>query len=70
MAEWFPPRLRALGMGIFNAGSSVGSALAPPVVTYLTIRYGWPSAFYFTGAVGLLWLAAWMLFYYPPHQNW
>ena len=69
VAEWYPPRLRALGMGIFNAGSSVGSALAPPVVTYLTIRYGWPWAFYFTGGVGLLWLAAWMLFYYSPHLN-
>jgi MFS transporter, ACS family, aldohexuronate transporter len=69
VAEWFPPRLRALGMGIFNAGSSAGSALAPPVVTYLTIRHGWPSAFYFTGGIGLVWLAAWMILYYPPHQN-
>jgi ACS family hexuronate transporter-like MFS transporter len=69
VAEWFPPRLRALGMGIFNAGSSVGSAMAPPVVTFLTIRYGWPWAFYFTGALGLVWLAAWWLIYTPPHQN-
>ena len=61
VAEWFPPRLRALGMGIFNAGSSVGSALAPPVVTFLTISHGWPWAFYFTGALGLLWLAVWMV---------
>lgn len=69
VAEWFPPRLRALGMGIFNAGSSVGSALAPPVVTYLTLHHGWPWAFYFTGGIGLLWLAVWLLIYWPPHQN-
>jgi ACS family hexuronate transporter-like MFS transporter len=56
-------------MGIFNAGSSAGSALAPPVVTWLTIRYGWPAAFYFTGAIGLLWLMAWLVFYQPPHRN-
>jgi MFS transporter, ACS family, hexuronate transporter len=69
VAEWFPPRLRALGMGIFNAGSSVGSALAPPVVTWLTIRYGWPAAFYFTGALGLVWLAVWLFIYQPPDRN-
>ena len=32
VAEWFPMTQRALGVGIFNAGSSMGSALAPPVV--------------------------------------
>jgi len=69
VAEWFPPRLRALGMGIFNAGSAIGSALAPPVVTYLTLRHGWPWAFYFTGGMGLVWLAVWAAIYWPPHQN-
>src|ERR1051325_8952652 len=36
VGEWFPARQRALGIGIFNAGSSLGSAIAPPVVTWLT----------------------------------
>jgi MFS transporter, ACS family, hexuronate transporter len=67
--EWFPARQRALGVGIFNAGSSLGSALAPPVVAFLTIRHGWRAAFVFTGAVGLLWMAAWLVLYQPPHKN-
>ena len=45
VAEWFPARQRALGVGIFNAGSSIGSAIAPPVVAYLTYRYGWRVGF-------------------------
>jgi MFS transporter, ACS family, hexuronate transporter len=69
VAEWFPARQRALGIGIFNAGSSMGSAMAPPVVAFLTIRYGWRSAFLFTGAMGLAWLAAWLILYQPPHKN-
>ena len=69
VAEWFPARQRALGIGIFNAGSSFGSALAPPVVAYLTLRHGWRAAFLFTGSVGLLWMAAWLLIYQPPHKN-
>ncbi|MGH9659719.1 MAG: MFS transporter [Bryobacteraceae bacterium] len=69
IAEWFPPRQRALGVGIFNAGSSVGSALAQPVVAFLTLRYGWRFAFVFTGALGLVWLAGWLFLYQPPHRN-
>src|SRR6516165_2526203 len=29
IAEWFPPRQRALGMAIFNSGTSLGSVAAP-----------------------------------------
>ncbi|MBK9165858.1 MAG: MFS transporter [Bryobacterales bacterium] len=69
VAEWFPPRQRALGVGLFNAGSSMGSALAPPVVAFLTLHYGWRFAFFFTGALGLIWLVAWLILYQPPHKN-
>ncbi len=67
--EWFPASQRALGMGIFNAGSSVGSLLAPLVVASLTIVYGWRMAFVFTGGVGLVWLVTWLIVYNPPHKN-
>jgi ACS family hexuronate transporter-like MFS transporter len=69
VAEWFPPGQRALGVGIFNAGSSLGSAIAPPMVAYLTIRFGWRFAFLFTGSLGILWLVAWLFLYQPPHLN-
>jgi ACS family hexuronate transporter-like MFS transporter len=69
VGEWFRPDQRALGVGIFNAGSSLGSAIAPPVVAYLTLRYGWRFAFVFTGSLGLAWLVAWLLIYQPPHRN-
>jgi len=69
VAEWFPPGQRALGVGIFNAGSSLGSAIAPPMVAYLTLRYGWRFAFLFTGSLGVLWLVAWLFLYQPPHRS-
>jgi ACS family hexuronate transporter-like MFS transporter len=69
VAEWFPPAQRALGVGIFNAGSSLGSAIAPPMVAYLTLRFGWRFAFLFTGSLGILWLAGWLFLYQPPHRN-
>lgn len=67
--EWFPARDRALGVGIFNAGSSIGSAIAPPLVAWLTYRYGWRASFLVTGAVGFVWLALWLVLYSPPRVN-
>jgi ACS family hexuronate transporter-like MFS transporter len=69
VGEWFPPRQRALGMGIFNAGASTGSALAPPVMAGLTLAYGWQWGFAITGALGLGLVVAWLIFYEPPHRN-
>lgn len=67
--EWFPPAQRALGVGVFNAGSSAGSVLAPPLVASITAVYGWRAAFLVTGAMGLLWLAVWLILYAPPREN-
>ena len=67
--EWFAPKYRAFGVGVFNAGSSLGSALAPPIVAFLTIRYGWQFAFIAVGVAGFAWLAMWMLLYDPPDRN-
>ncbi|MCC6858701.1 MAG: MFS transporter [Bryobacterales bacterium] len=69
VAEWFPAEQRALGVGIFNAGSTMGSALAPPMVVFLTLHFGWRAAFLFTGSLGILWLLAWLLLYQPPHRS-
>jgi ACS family hexuronate transporter-like MFS transporter len=69
IAEWFPASQRALAMGIFNAGSSLGSALAPVTVALITLRYGWRSAFVVTGLAGIAWLALWLLFYRSPARS-
>jgi len=69
IAEWFPKKERALATGIFNSGSNVGAIVAPLVVPWLTIVYGWPAAFLATGALGLLWLVAWIPLYGSPEKH-
>jgi len=69
IAEWFPKKERALATGIFNSGSNVGAIVAPLVVPWLTIVYGWPAAFLATGALGLLWLVAWIPLYGSPETH-
>ena len=68
-ADWFPKRERALATGIFNSGSNVGAIVAPLVVPWLTITYGWREAFLVTGALGFLWVVAWLLLYREPEEH-
>lgn len=69
VSEWFPMRERALAVGIFNSGTAFGNALAVPVTAFITLRYGWRSAFVFTGALGFIWVIAWALVYRRPREH-
>jgi ACS family hexuronate transporter-like MFS transporter len=66
---WFPRRERALATGIFNSGTNVGALVTPLLVPWLTYRFGWPSAFIVTGALGFLWLGAWLFLYHSPERH-
>jgi ACS family hexuronate transporter-like MFS transporter len=67
-AEWFPPHERSTASGIFNSGSALGSVIAPPLLAWLGLRFGWRAAFLAVGALGYLWLAAFWFSYYTPPQ--
>jgi ACS family hexuronate transporter-like MFS transporter len=69
VGEWFPASERALASGIFNSGSSVGAILAPPVVVWIVLRFGWRAAFVFLGATGLVWVAIWLRVYHTPARE-
>ena len=68
-AEWFPKKERALATGIFNSGTNIGALLTPIAVPFLTIRYGWQTAFVATGALGFIWVAAWWFLYRRPEEH-
>jgi len=68
-AEWFPKKERALATGIFNAGSNLGAMATPPLVTWITAHWGWRWSFFLIGAVGFVWLAAWLLIYRKPEDH-
>jgi MFS transporter, ACS family, hexuronate transporter len=69
VAEWFPNKEKSIAVGYFNAGTSLGSLLAPPLVIFLSLRYGWQTAFAVTGALGFVWAAMWYLFYRSPADH-
>ena len=66
VGEWFPLKERALATGIFNSASNIGAIVCPLSVPWLAVHYGWPAAFYATGALGFVWVVAWALVYDAP----
>jgi ACS family hexuronate transporter-like MFS transporter len=66
VAEWFPKKERALATGIFNSGANIGATIAPLIVPWLTVRFGWQSAFLATGIVSAVWIIPWTIVYRAP----
>jgi MFS family permease len=63
ISNWFNVRDRGLPTGILIASPSLGTALAPPVLTWLMLAYGWRTMFIVMGAIGLAVAAVWLLLY-------
>lgn len=85
VSEWFPARERALAIGIYTFGATLGATLAPAIVIPLaTFDYagqlpwaselfgpgaGWRMAFLITGLAGLPWLIPWLALYRRPRES-
>jgi MFS transporter, ACS family, hexuronate transporter len=69
LSEWFPARERGLAYGIFTMGATIGATVAPPLIAWLAVSYGWRGAFVVTGVLGLLWVVPWLWLYWPPHEH-
>jgi ACS family hexuronate transporter-like MFS transporter len=67
-AEWFPPKERSLATGIFNSGAGVGAILAPFVVPWVALHFGWRAAFLVTGVFSATWIVWWSIRYRRPQE--
>src|SRR5581483_9075984 len=68
VALWFPKRERALATSIFNAGTNIGAVIAPAVVPFIALTWGWQACFVTAGLAGFLWLFLWIPFYDTPEN--
>jgi ACS family hexuronate transporter-like MFS transporter len=69
VAEWFPIRERAFAMAIFNSGSTIGAVIAPPVIVWVALAYGWRKAFFIGAGLSALLMIAWYFFYFTPDRH-
>jgi ACS family hexuronate transporter-like MFS transporter len=67
--EWFPPVERSVATGFFNSGGALGAIIAPPLIAWLGMSYGWRATFIIIGLLGYLWLALFWFIYYTPENS-
>ncbi|WP_428488429.1 MFS transporter [Rhodopila sp.] len=64
--NWYNVRDRGVPTGIFNSASTLGPAIAPPLLTGLMIGLGWRWMFIVIGLAGLLVGVVWFFIYRDP----
>lgn len=85
VSEWFPARERALAIGLYTMGATIGATLAPYIIIPLaTHAYhetmpavahwlgqgtGWRVAFLLTGCAGFAWVIPWLWLYREPRKS-
>ena len=85
VSEWFPSRERALAIGFYTMGATIGATVAPyiviPLAEYNYVEKlpwvnglfghgtGWRMAFLITGLAGLIWVIPWLLLFRKPQQS-
>ena len=69
VAEWIAPEARSTAMGLINAGTAVGSVLAPPLIGFVLLRSGWRAVFVLSGVIGLAWVLWWLSSYRPSDNT-
>jgi ACS family sodium-dependent inorganic phosphate cotransporter len=58
--RWLPAHERSRAVARVLSGIPVGTVLGMMATAWIVGRFGWPAAFYACGALGLLWVAAFL----------
>ncbi len=61
VASWIPTAERGIANGLIFAGVGAGSAITPPLITYILVHWGWRWSFYASALIGLAAGAIWYL---------
>jgi ACS family hexuronate transporter-like MFS transporter len=69
VAEWFPAKERAVAMGVVNFAPNLANIVGAPLFIWIALSLGWQACFAIMGALGLLWVPLWFLFYRKPRQS-
>jgi ACS family hexuronate transporter-like MFS transporter len=69
VAEWFPVRERAFAMAIFNNGSTIGAVVAPPLIAWVALTFGWRYAFFIGAGLSAMLMVAWYFYYQTPDKH-
>jgi MFS family permease len=63
VGKWFSVEERGRAQAVILMASRIGGAITPFVVIPLQLHFGWRTTFFALGAIGILWVVLWTLFY-------
>jgi MFS family permease len=66
--QWIPANERGMVTSMFNSGSYAGPAVCSIMLGSLIALFGWRVSFVIAGAIGFVWLAAWLVFFDAPEK--
>ncbi|MEX3937019.1 MFS transporter [Paraburkholderia phymatum] len=66
--QWIPAHERGVVTSMFNSGSYAGPAVCSIMLGSLVALFGWRVSFLVAGAIGFVWLAAWLVFFNTPEK--
>ncbi len=69
VSYWFAPQDRGVPVGVFNAASPLGTALAPLLLTFLMLTFNWRWMFVTMGVLGLVAAVVWIRVYRDPEAS-
>jgi len=69
VASWFPTAERGTASAIFNSAQYFATVLFAPLMGWITHAYGWEAVFWFMGALGLAFAAAWPRIMHSPRDH-
>jgi len=66
--EWIPAGERGITNAVFLAGTQAGPAVGALLVAWIVSQIGWRGSFVIVGAIGFLWLIAWLIWFDAPER--
>lgn len=69
LRSWFRQEDRGLAISIAFSGASLGPAIAPPVLTWLMLGWGWRAMFITVGIAGVALAFIWWSLYRDPSHH-
>jgi ACS family glucarate transporter-like MFS transporter len=61
VSAWIPSTERGIANGIIFTGVGFGAGVAPPLITYVLVHYGWRWSFWVSALLGLIAGGVWFL---------
>jgi MFS family permease len=61
--DWFNIKERGRPMGFFNAASTIGVAISPPILAAMMLMMGWRGMFITIGVLGIFLAIGWYMLY-------